>query len=82
MDQGAFNFFKPGQAYQPTHSFKRLGSVFSPEDCVIFQRITFSHYDEVHIYQFIPAGGGKEKIWFPIPGEGEEACAKYFTAVA
>ena len=78
VNQEAFTFFKPGQAYRPTHSFNRLGSTFSPEECLVFKRTSYSRYDDVYIYSFVPAEGGEEKIWFPIPGEGEEACAKYF----
>lgn len=81
MGQDAFKFFQPARVYQPTHSFSRLGSHFAPADRLAFKRITFSHYDEVYVYSFVPVAGGKEKIWFPLPDEGEEACSKYFAAV-
>ena len=70
--------FQPGARYRAKKSFKSgPTSTFSAGEVLVFERDTYSHYDNAFVYVF-RSSGGEEKEWWLTEGEPKESWHEYF----
>jgi hypothetical protein len=82
MSEEKLAFFLHGRSYLVVSDFSRLGSVFVAGEVLVFERATYSRYDECYMYEFHSRNVGEVKSWFLLRAETSEDCEKYFRKIA
>lgn len=71
--------FIPGRHYQVKRSFKSgPASAFVAGEVLVFERDTYSPYDNCFVYVFSAEKGSEKKEWWLLEGQSKESWRQFF----